>query len=226
MSEIEDNITRVVHERQRNGWFVIFLGLVMAAMVAAGIYLYGELGDAKTDIKDTKTTSSNQIAGLKRALDAQRNQFLYCRNHPEDSKKCNTAITPPVGQIGPQGVQGLQGLQGIQGPQGLTGQDGKDGVNGQNGLDGIPGKDGKPGLNGNDGAAGPAGPMGPVGPKGDTGDPGKDGQNGTDGKDGKDAPVITGFAFSGNVTECNLVVSISDGTIYQVPVPPQFCLGP
>lgn len=111
---------------------------------------------------------------------------------------------------GPAGPSGPQGLPGKDGRDGLDGKDGAPGLNGKDGSPGLNGKDGAPGLDGKDGAAGLDGKEGAPGLNGKDGRDGLDGKDGARGLDGKDGIGVAGALLT---KDCNLVLTLSDGSV-------------
>lgn len=191
INETELAIKRINRQRKRQGYFLIFLAIIMAGLVAAGIYLYSD----NTAIRAVSKDRDERIGSLEKALDAQRQQFLDCKDQPPTAQGCAKPVAPPSGAIpGPQGPQGIQGLQGIAGLQGATGARGPRGFRGFTGASGADGESvvGPAGTDGQDGATGPAGPQGPQGEQGQQGPMGPAGPNCPDGYTGQEFQVENG----------------------------------
>lgn len=193
--EIEQFYTRFQRERRRQGIFMLLISVVMAILLAGGVYLYGRWQD------DHRLAHARdaRIGALETALTAQREQFKDCKNVvASEEEYCSQPISPPASSIpGPSGPPGRQGLQGIPGPQGPTGP------TGPRGLKGPKGQNGKT-VQGPPGVAGPAGPQGepgPVGPKGEKGDKGDRGDTGPTGATGPE-PVSFTFTYLGVTYTC------------------------
>lgn len=133
---------------------------------------------------------SDNLAGL---LDAQRQQFLACRD--EDPSTDNPYCQDPVVskkdvEEAKQGPQGLPGLPGATGPAGSAGPPGRNGAAGEPGATGDKGDPGGTGATGATGAQGDPGSPGGQGPKGDKGERGEPGPQGPQGPQG--IPGVTG----------------------------------
>lgn len=172
--ELEVSLLRLQNERKRHGLFILFLAVVMAGVVAAGVWLLAAFNEEK----DARQDATSEVRDLKTAVRAQRQQFLNCQDRPPTANGCADPVTtaggePVPGPAGPQGVQGAPGTTGLQGvrgpagprgPRGLTGIDGADGLSGASGADGTQGPIGPAGPQGEQGPAGPQGDRGPAGP--------------------------------------------------------------
>jgi len=187
----------------------IYVVLLCAALVASGYAIYNQVSS------DSKAASlAAQVAQVCHDRpDLAHAQNLNCQQAQEVKDSDAPVLVP-----GPKGDKGEKGDRG------------DDGINGQNGLNGDKGDQGIPGINGEQGAQGLTGETGQTGPKGDTGEQGPKGEKGDQGvqgergSDGQPAPVITGFAFQGTVADCNLVITMSEGEPFVLPVRGDFCV--
>ena len=235
MSEVETVVADIARDRRRNGAVLLVLGVVLAVLTGAVWFAFSEANTANNAAKESRddtTAATVRIDSLEKALNAQRAQFEACKDKRPGARGCTKPVTPPAKNVGPQGVQGIQGIQGVQGPQGLQGIRG---LRGLRGFTGAPGEDGQSikgdkgdtGATGNTGSAGPPGPPGPTGTgeKGDKGDTGDTGPAGPPGPAGQDAPVITEVVIAGQPNDCQLLITMSNSQVFNVPLPAQFCLG-
>ena len=117
------------------------------------------------------------------------------------------------GADGAKGDKGDKGDTGAQGPQGETGPQGPQGPQGETGPQGPQGETGPQGPQGETGPQGPQGETGPQGPQGETGPQGPQGEKGEDG----DA-----FFQSVVVVDGYLVITLVDGTVYELPLADKF----
>ena len=100
-----------------------------------------------------------------------------------------------------------------------NGADGAKGDKGDKGETGPQGPQGETGPQGPQGETGPQGPQGETGPQGPQGETGPQGPAGQDGKDGKDGDA---FFQSVEVVDGNLVITLVDGTVYELPLADNF----
>ena len=105
------------------------------------------------------------------------------------------------GADGAKGDKGDKGDTGAQGPQGEKGETGAQGPAGEQGPAGPQGPQGETGAQGPAGEQGPAGPQGPQGEKGEAGD---------------------AFFQSVEVVDGYLVITLVDGTVYELPLADNF----
>ena len=105
---------------------------------------------------------------------------------------------------GADGAKGDKGDTGAQGPQGEKGDKGDTGAQGPAGEQGPAGPQGPQGETG---AQGPAGEQGPAGPQGPQGEKGEDGD---------------AFFQSVEVVDGYLVITLVDGTVYELPLADNF----
>ena len=108
------------------------------------------------------------------------------------------------GADGAKGDKGDKGDTGAQGPQGEKGDKGETGAQGPAGEQGPAGPQGPQGETG---AQGPAGEQGPAGPQGPQGEKGEDGD---------------AFFQSVEVVDGYLVITLVDGTVYELPLADKF----
>lgn len=217
--EVELAVKRLQSERKRHGIFLIILALVLAMVVAAGAILYVLLNQTDGQLHHAESLSAQRdarIGKLESALDAQREQFLKCKDESSKTKGCKQPVAPSASKIpGPEGPPGIQGPPGPQGPRGPRG------------IQGVPGNDAQPptaaqltellvkycdahnDCTGEQGERGPgptieqiasvvatycskhngcAGPAGATGPQGPAGQNGKDGAQGPAGPAGPTGP--------------------------------------
>jgi hypothetical protein len=218
-----DRVVAKLHRKQRRSaalWLVV--AFVLAFLTLGIAYSLNRIHI----LESNERVSNSRMTALESALTSQRLQFKACRHVGPNAPGCKSPVAPPVSSIpGPKGDSGFNGLPGPPGPQGADGPAGNPGRNGANGSPGGPGSPGLPGESGSPGQTGLNGDPGLPGPPGASGSPGAQGDPGLPGDPGKDAPVITGFSFVGADINCRLHVSLSDGTAYDVPVSPTFCIG-
>jgi hypothetical protein len=217
-TQVDKYMHKVQRERKRRGWHTVAIAVVAGLLTLGVAYADIAVSNQSADLNNYK----GRVSALEGALDSQRQQFNACKDKPANTPGCRTPVAPPASLIpGPKGDQGTQGLQGLPG---IPGQQGDIGPRGPRGFPGPKGDIGKNGntVTGPQGEPGASvtGPPGPIGSTGPAGPAGKDGSN------GKDAPTITAFAFVGDPSNCNLKISMSDSTNYQVPVSGFFCTGP
>ena len=111
------------------------------------------------------------------------------------------------GADGAKGDKGDKGDTGAQGPQGEKGETGAQGPQGPAGEQGPTGPQGPQGEKGETGAQGPQGETGPQGPQGPQGEKGEDGD---------------AFFQSVEVVDGYLVITLVDGTVYELPLADKF----
>ena len=105
---------------------------------------------------------------------------------------------------GADGAKGDKGDTGAQGPQGEKGDKGDTGAQGPAGEQG------------------PAGPQGPQGEKGETGAQGPQGETGPQGPQGEKGEDGDAFFQSVEVVDGYLVITLVDGTVYELPLADKF----
>ena len=105
------------------------------------------------------------------------------------------------------------GADGAKGDKGDKGETGPQGPQGETGAQGPQGETGPQGPQGETGPQGPQGETGPQGPQGETGPQGPQGEKGEDG----DA-----FFQSVEVVDGYLVITLVDGTVYELPLADKF----
>lgn len=184
----------------------IYVVLLCVAIVASAFSLYKQYAtdDTARSLADQVSAACVQNKGLAEA------QGLNC----QQAKDAQQGPLPLKGDKGEQGDPGNPGAKGDKGdPAPLI-----------PGPEGDPGAMGPPGQTGATGQPGKEGPEGAQGPKGDKGDKGDTGDRGADGQPGADAPHISTFEFRGTVASCELVITMSDETSYNVSVPGAFCV--
>ena len=108
---------------------------------------------------------------------------------------------------------GADGAKGDKGDKGETGAQGPQGEKGETGAQGPQGEKGETGAQGPQGEKGETGAQGPQGEKGETGAQGPQGEKGEDG----DA-----FFQSVEAIDGYLVITLVDGTVYQLPLANKF----
>jgi hypothetical protein len=188
----------------------IYVVLLCVALLASGFSIYNQFASDNnaTRLADQVTQACAENRAWAEA------QGLDC----EQAKDVQTD-GPAVIQ-GPKGERGERGFTGEQGDPGMPGRDGDDApiVAGPQGTTGATGSTGQTGATGEPGKEGPEGPQGPPGQQG------PQGERGADGQPGEPAPEITGFAFQGGPTDCELVITMSNETSYRLPAPGAFCV--
>lgn len=167
-------LTEAEHRRQRR------LNRIVLPLVAVGSLVVPSLAIVAA-------VQHQQIAGLSRALDTQRQQAVQAGQSPavpdSGQVKKNPAAPLPTPSPGKDGRNGLSliGASLVDCHLVLKREDGaRFDVGRVCGADGSPGPSGSPGADGTDGSPGPTGSPGADGKDG------ADGRDGTDGHDGKD----------------------------------------
>lgn len=94
--------------------------------------------------------------------------------------------------------------------------------NGADGAKGDKGDKGDTGAQGPAGEQGPAGPQGPQGEKGETGAQGPQGETGPQGPQGEKGEDGDAFFQSVEVVDGYLVITLVDGTVYELPLADKF----
>jgi len=199
--EAEHAIEEVVKERRAQARWLIYMGIAMTLMLLA-LLLFGlkaiDASDEAKTAHSENATQDKRVGNLETALDAQRQQFIKCKDKKATAPGCQTPIAPNSNSVGPQGVPGLQGtqgipglqgIQGLQGPAGPPGPPGPAGIQGETGATGATGAIGATGPQGDAGANGADGAQGPAGPQGDPGPAGPQGEAGPQGPQGPAGPA-------------------------------------
>lgn len=176
MTEPEQVLDEANKGARRTGLVLLALAVVVALLLGALWFVAHD----QAGLERTVRRNQSDVAALKSALKAQREQFDYCTQPGrKDQRYCQEPVAEkPEAITGPAGPQGIPGLPGPPGPPGPSGVDGRDGRDGADGPPGPPGPRGATGANG----------VGEPGPEGSPGVPGASGAPGADGKDGKDGP--------------------------------------
>jgi hypothetical protein len=120
-----------------------------------------------------------------------------------------TNVTQGSTEQEPQGLTGVNVTEGPPGPQGEQGEQGAQGPPGPQGEQGAQGPPGPQGEQGEQGAQGPPGPQGEQGEQGAQGPPGPQGEQGEPGQ-------------SVNLTSLQLVTTVVEGNLIEIPGPLQF----
>ena len=108
------------------------------------------------------------------------------------------------------------------GADGAKGDKGDKGDTGAQGPQGEKGDKGDTGAQGPAGEQGPAGPQGPQGEKGETGAQGPQGETGPQGPQGEKGEDGDAFFQSVEVVDGYLVITLVDGTVYELPLADKF----
>ena len=108
------------------------------------------------------------------------------------------------------------------GADGAKGDKGDKGETGAQGPQGEKGDKGDTGAQGPAGEQGPAGPQGPQGEKGETGAQGPQGETGPQGPQGEKGEDGDAFFQSVEVVDGYLVITLVDGTVYELPLADKF----
>lgn len=184
MSQDNEVFNRIAKKRKSDGRSFLYLGLILAVVLITLAIFASRAQKADDRAKKAIAVTEQQstrVGNLATALNAQRKQFIACKDRKKNTRGCQKPVAPPAGTVGPPGAQGLQGLQGITGIQGIQGPQGRPGADGAAGATGAVGLTGATGLSGKDGADGPAGQQGDPGPAGPQGNPGQQGPQGNPG---------------------------------------------
>lgn len=200
-----------------------FTAIGMALLLVLGLNAYGDLSERADRARERSELSSAERQRLAEDIDTLRAQLLEEGIAPAAPPAGPDPVLPEEaivirGERGEPGVVGPRGPRGFPGPPGLPGADSD--VPGPQGPPGPPGESvtGPPGPAG-ESITGPPGPPGPAGADSTVpGPPGPQGPAGADGADGADGRGIASVAVEGDVRDCHLIVTYTDGTTDTVPV--------
>ena len=182
----------------------IFLALAAAAFMFVGCTQ--ELEQRVEQLEKDVTELQSGLDALKAAV--ENNLSVVDYNQIDGGYELlmsdGTKLYIYNGADGAKGDKGDKGDTGAQGPQGEKGDKGDTGAQGPAGEQGPAGPQGPQGETG---AQGPAGEQGPAGPQGPQGEKGEDGD---------------AFFQSVEVVDGYLVITLVDGTVYELPLADNF----
>ena len=182
----------------------IFFAFAAAAMMLVGCTaeLEQRVDQLENDVEQIKSGLEALKAAVENKLTVE--DYNQIEGGYELLMSDGTKLYIYNGADGAKGDKGDKGDTGAQGPQGEKGEKGDTGAQGPAGEQGPAGPQGPQGETG---AQGPAGEQGPAGPQGPQGEKGEDGD---------------AFFQSVEVVDGYLVITLVDGTVYELPMGSNF----
>ena len=182
----------------------IFFAFAAAAMMLVGCTaeLEQRVDQLENDVEQIKSGLEALKAAVENKLTVE--DYNQIEGGYELLMSDGTTLYIYNGADGAKGDKGDKGDTGAQGPQGEKGDKGDTGAQGPAGEQGPAGPQGPQGETGAQGPAGEQGPAGPQGPQGEKGEAG-------------DA-----FFKSVEVVDGYLVITLVDGTVYELPLADNF----
>ena len=182
----------------------IFFAFAAAAMMLVGCTaeLEQRVDQLENDVEQIKSGLEALKAAVENKLTVE--DYNQIEGGYELLMSDGTKLYIYNGADGAKGDKGDKGDTGAQGPQGEKGDKGDTGAQGPAGEQGPAGPQGPQGETGAQGPAGEQGPAGPQGPQGEKGEAG-------------DA-----FFKSVEVVDGYLVITLVDGTVYELPLADKF----
>ena len=182
----------------------IFFAFAAAAMMLVGCTaeLEQRVDQLENDVEQIKSGLEALKAAVENKLTVE--DYNQIEGGYELLMSDGTKLYIYNGADGAKGDKGDKGDTGAQGPQGEKGDKGDTGAQGPAGEQG------------------PAGPQGPQGEKGETGAQGPQGETGPQGPQGEKGEDGDAFFQSVEVVDGYLVITLVDGTVYELPLADKF----